>query len=83
MFNTLKIGLDDCRKSNPRQYWKTVKRLVKENANSFNSIPPLVNPDGSYSVTDIEKVNTLNNYVLSISSIDERDHDVPQLHLKQ
>ncbi len=40
-FNTLEFTLNDLNSNNPRQYWKIVKMLMKENAKQCDIIPPL------------------------------------------
>ena len=47
-----------------------VKLLVKENASQYNQIPPLKHSDQSFSLTDLEKANILNNFFTPIANAD-------------
>ncbi len=47
-FNTLEFTLNDLNSNNPRQYWKIVKMLMKENSKQCDIIPPLLNDSHTY-----------------------------------
>ena len=81
-FNNIEFTLNDISSSNPRQYWKIVKMLVKDNSSKCDIIPPLLNENDTYSFTDIEKANTLNNYFSSISNIDDSQARLPPFSKK-
>ncbi len=76
-FNTLEFTLSDISIQNPRQYWKIVKALMKENSSTCEPIPPLLNNDGNYSTSDYDKANTLNEYFTSISTVDDVGTNLP------
>ncbi len=65
--------------SNPRQYWKLVKLMVKENANCCNRIPPLQKNDNTHTTDEAEKANLLNDYFVSISTVDDSNVHLPAL----
>ena len=67
--------------SNPKTYWKLMKMLIKSNKGS-NNIPPLqnINNDPDFTDTvydDLDKCNLLNKYFSLISSVDDRNTDLP------
>lgn len=76
-FNNLEFSMCEMNSTNPREYWKTLKLLVKDNSKSCNSIPPLRNTDGSYSISDEDKANVLNDFFISISSLDDTNTVLP------
>ncbi len=76
-FNTLEYTLSDLNKNNPKQYWKIVKMLMKENSSRCETIPPLVNNDQTYLISEEDKANTLNNYFVSISTVNDTMTDLP------
>ena len=76
-YNNLEYSITNINSNNPRQYWKTVKMLLKEKR-VCEYIPPLCiesSSNNSYYFTDLEKANCLNGYFVSISTID--DHEIP------
>jgi len=77
LLNNLEFSLNDLSVNNPRQYWKMVKLLVKGNASQYNQIPPLKNSDQSFSLTDLDNANTLNNYFTSIDNVDDSSSELP------
>ncbi len=81
-FNNIEYTLNDLSSTNQLQYWKLIKMLVKDNSSKCETIPPLKNPDDSYSLTDEEKANTLNNYFVSISTVDASNIALPNFILK-
>ena len=81
-FNNIEYNLNDLCSSNPKQYWKIVKMLVKDNAKSCETIPPLRKRDNSLSVSDVDKANVLNEYFVSISTIDDSHTALPDFFLK-
>jgi hypothetical protein len=81
-FNSIEFTMSDFSSSNPKQYWKLIKSLVKDNSSNCEQIPPLINSDRSVSITDFEKANTLNDYFVSVSNVDDRDVNLPSIELK-
>ena len=81
-FNNIEYNLNDINSSNPKQYWKIVKMLVKNNTNTSKMIPPLRKKDDSLTISDIDKANLLNDYFVSISTIDESQSNLPDFILK-
>ncbi len=59
-YNNLEFTMYDLNTSNPRQYWKIIKMLVKDNAKNCDTIPPLSKNDNTYTATDLETANVLN-----------------------
>jgi len=76
-FNNLEESLTTLQSNNQKQYWQTVKLLIKGNKSSNQDIPPLQNNDQSFSLTDEDKANTLNYYFSLISSLNDSDHSLP------
>ncbi len=76
-FNNIEYTMSDLSSTNPRQYWKLVKMLVRDNYSKCDTIPPLKNNDQRFSITDEEKANTLNDYFVSISTVDASNTILP------
>ena len=78
-FNSIEFSLCELSSTNPRDYWKTLKLLVKENSTSFENIPPLRNNDNTYAISDDDKANLLNDFFVSasISSVDDTNTILP------
>jgi hypothetical protein len=82
-YNNIEFTLNDASSCNPRQYWKIVKMLIKNNSLTCDFIPPLLNEiDGTYSFTDTEKANNLNTYFSSVSTIDDSQARLPHFNSK-
>ncbi len=54
-FNNLEFSMHELNSANPRQYWKLVKMLVKENSNACEFIPPLRINDNTHTTDDKAK----------------------------
>ena len=71
--------------NNKQDFWKIVRHFVKENKSS-GSIPPLLitdeNNETKMYVTDHEKVECLNEYFTSISTISDEQPELPNLFPK-
>ena len=84
-YSNLEDNLTDTMSNNKQDFWKIVRHFVKENKSS-GSIPPLVitneNDETKMYVTDHEKVNCLNEYFTSISTISEEQPVLPILNPK-
>jgi serine protease inhibitor len=65
-----------------REYWKIVKMLVKDNTNENEIIPPLKNCNNTFSLSDIDKANTLNEFFSSISCVDDTNIKLPLFTFK-
>ncbi len=76
-FNNLEFSMHELTSSNPRQYWKLVKMMVKENSNCCSSIPPLQINNNTYTTDETEKANLLNDYFVSISTVDDSNVQLP------
>jgi hypothetical protein len=73
----LELNLLELSSSNPKQYWKTIKMLIKDKKCSLDNIPPLLTSNNSYAITDNEKANSLNEYFTSISTLDDTTASLP------
>jgi hypothetical protein len=72
--------LEEASVNDPKLYWKTVKLLIKENSNAFNSIPTLLvdeNGNEQHYKTDAEKESCLNEYFILVSHIDTTSTQLP------
>lgn len=81
-YNDLELTITDSFDNDKRKFWKLIRNFVKSDCNS-SSIPPLkeINLDGSitHCFTDFEKAECLNNYFVSISTVnDDNVHLPPQ-----
>ena len=76
-FSNMEDSIVDSNKNNPKLYWKLLKQLVKSNK-KCEIIPPLKttldNGDEIYHFNDTDKANCLNDYFVSISSINEEQN---------
>ncbi|KAK3101919.1 hypothetical protein FSP39_007343 [Pinctada imbricata] len=74
--------VDHLASQNSKGFWKLVRTLTK-NSGKSEIIPPLLNIDNSeIEVDDNIKADLLNKYFTSVSTIDDRDIDVPDVDLK-
>ena len=84
-YSNLENNLTDTMPNNKQDFWKIVRHFVKENKSS-GSIPPLLitdeNNDTNMYVTDHEKVECLNGYFTSISTISDEQPELPNLFPK-
>ncbi len=76
-FNNLELHVSDLKSNNPREYWKIIKMLVKDNNNNCQSIPPLQTNDNSVAISSLEKANALNNFFISVSTVDDSNVSLP------
>jgi len=75
--------LEDLDSNNKKGFWKIVKYFVKGQKSS--TIPPLVsnnNGKNTFYVTNQEKADHLNDYFVSISSVDDTGATLPTIPLK-
>ncbi len=56
--------------------------LVKDNAKSCQSIPPLLINDNEHTTSEEEKANALNDYFVSISTVDDTNVNLPRFIAK-
>ena len=79
-YNTIENTLIESHISNPKLYWKLIKHFIKSNKNA-GKIPPLkpTSETGEevYAFTDLEKANCLNDYFVSISTVDDSNASLP------
>ena len=84
-YSNLEDNLTESMSNNKQEFWKIVRHFVKSNKSS-DSIPPLVitddNDETSMYVTDQEKVECLNEYFASISTISNEQPPLPNLDPK-
>jgi hypothetical protein len=66
--------------SYPREYWKIVKMQVKDNLRMKMS--RLKNCNNTFSLSDIDKANTLNEFFSSISCVDDTYIKLPLFTFK-
>ena len=79
-FSNIETTLNDLQSSNSKQYWKLLKQLIRSHSHS-DMIPPLktIDPDGNVNIylSGEEKANCLNNYFVSISTLDTSSGVLP------
>jgi len=81
-FNNLEFNIADAKNSSPRKYWQLVKMLVKENTKSCEQIPPLLIDNETYTNNENEIANALNDYIVSVATVNDEDSNYPPLSLK-
>ena len=59
-----------------KTFWQVMGRFM-EKSNKDTVIPPLITSDGNYAFTDMEKASTLNDYICTISSVDDSNTELP------
>ena len=64
-----------------KTFWQLMGRLAGKQSKT-SIIPPLETPNDSYSFTDLEKANLLNNYFCSISTIDDSNINLPEFNIR-
>lgn len=81
-YNNMEQTIIDSSINNPKLYWKLLRQFIKSNKNA-ELIPPLktVLQDGTeqYFFNDSEKANCLNDFFVSISTIDDSNTILPTL----
>ena len=81
----MEFTLTDTFSGNKKDFWKLIRHFTRSK-NSTASIPPLCSilPSGekTYHVTDADKANCLNNYFISISSVDDTNATLPLFYEK-
>ena len=79
-YSNIETTLTDLKSSNSRQYWKMLKHLINSHSHS-DVIPPLKSVDIHGNVTiytsEEEKATCLNNYFVSISTLDSSSGVLP------
>lgn len=74
--------VDSLSKNNSKSYWSLIRKLMKGNGDGY-TIPSLLDPVTNVLLhEDKAKANLLNNYFCSISTIDDSNHDPPDLPLR-
>ena len=78
-YDNIDSYLRDANKNNQKLNWKLLKDTF--HTNSTTEIPPIqfTNNKGtdSFEFSDIDKIELLNNYFTSISSLDDNDKELP------
>ncbi len=83
-YNDIEFNITESFSNNKRYFWKLVRHFVKDSKSS-GVIPPLKNNDGNndnYYFSDFEKANCLNNYFVSISTVNDTNATLPPFDLK-
>ncbi len=79
-YSNIETKLTDLKSSHSRQYWKMLKHLINSHSHS-DVIPPLKSVDIHGNVTiytsEEEKATCLNNYFVSISTLDSSSGVLP------
>ena len=67
---------------NQKGFWKLVKMLIKTSGKS-ETIPPLLNPvTQTIESDDKEKANLLNEYFVSISTMEDNGIELPEMEYR-
>ena len=78
MFNNMENIVTDANKSNPKLHWKILKQCIKSNK-QLEGITPFKNTfnidEETFYSNDEDKCNYLNNYFVSVSTIDQTTND--------
>ena len=84
-YNNIENTLIESHVNNPKLYWKLIKHFIKSNKNA-EQIPPLKTTSQTgeevYAFTDLEKANCLNDYFVSISTVDDSTATLPPFSCK-
>ncbi len=79
-FSNIETTVNDLQSTNSKQYWKLLKQLIRSHSHS-DMIPPLntIDPDGNVNIymSGEERANCLNNYFVSISTLDTSSGVLP------
>ena len=74
--------VDGFSSSNPKSYWRLIKRLIKSSGTS-QPIPTLVDTFTDNIVTcDEDKAELFNNYFCSITQVDDSNTEIPVIEQK-
>ena len=80
LYNNLDIIISDFQNNDKRKFWKVIRHFVKCNS-SASSIPPLYstlqNNNNQWHFNDLDKVNCLNDYFTSISTVNDEHTELP------
>lgn len=84
-FNNLELSICDFFDNDKRKFWKTIRHFVKNNSKT-SSIPPLKctlqNGSSSFCFSDKEKAECLNDYFVSISTINDDNIQLPNFQAR-
>lgn len=77
-FENITENLDELKSSNTKMYWKTIHMLLKTDC-TRNELPPLRDPqnNNTFFYEPNEKVNILNKYFCSISTVSNDEKELP------
>lgn len=76
-YNTFEFSMNDLSCTNPKQYWKIMNMLIKENSNSDERIPPINSENNHTAISDVDKAQFVNDYFVSISTLHESNANLP------
>ena len=79
-YNNLEASISDFYSNDKKQFWSIIRHFVKNNR-STSSIP-LKNGQNTYSYTDQEKADCLNDFFTSVSTINDDNCPLPTFELK-
>ncbi len=83
-YNGIESELTGAFSNDKKYFWKLVRYFVKD-TNTSNTIPALKDLDGNNDtlhISDIDKANCLNNFFVSISTLNDIDATLPRMILK-
>ncbi len=78
-YNGIEFSLTDSFMNNKKYFWKLVRFFVKD-SNSSSTIPPLKSSEDNNEVlhfSDFDKANCLNDYFVSISTVNDENAGLP------
>ena len=79
-YNNLELIITDFENNDKRKFWKVIRHFVKNNSSS-SATPPLSStlPSGEtqWAFTDEEKADCLNDYFVSISTVNDENTVLP------
>ena len=78
-YDNLETTIINTKSTDPRQYWRLIKILVKNSNENNIDFPPLRKTGDEYAFTDDERANVLNDYFVSISNIDDSNAILPNV----
>ena len=84
-YNNIEFIISDANVNDQRKYWKLLKYFIKTNSTCDN-IPPLqstsANGATDFCITDYDKATCLNDFIVSISSVDDANTPLPNFNFK-
>ncbi len=83
-YNDIEFNITDAFSNDKKYFWKLIRYFVKENK-ACNNIPILKANIGNIEhlyFSDLDKANCLNNFFVSISTVNDTDVTLPRMILK-